>query len=486
MTRLHGCAVGLVLSFGAACGSAPVVPGVMPSRESGQSALMGETFAGANKCSPENHERPFVIEWDATDMSSFEARTATDVVVVKYEGCNMRVLDGCSNDSIRGANGAYKVPEWTGGSLEKIDIASEGELYAKLPLGAAELGGRVKGGEKFHMEYYVSGTRTATRAAVYEKELANNPACRGATHFVYAYNLGAFALGSVKSLEGSVDASLWGFGAGGKHGKKNDAEKHGGDLAKCTGDSAREVSSCKMPIRLTLRPIDKGDNPDVQAAKAPETDASLNLAGKLASQGEQATKANEHRQAAMQKQQARDGKGCLAELDAADKLENNVTLHSTQGALLGFRAFCLMLSGQCDTGKRLARIAEQARSRDALPATIDETVERQAGQFCQGDKRSPRDTALGAANDLRRATYQAVPLATCKTAYDTLKKLLPTLKSEGEDDFNYKTITSTPGMAAQCFAKAGDCKTAWQVYQAEHPKALRASFDGWLASCKDR
>ena len=143
------------------------------------------------------HARPlgnYAIEWDATDMSSFEARAADDVVVVKYVGCDLKILDGCSADeSVRGSSGAYKAPEWTAGSLEKIDIGSEGELYAKLPLGAATLGGRVSGGEKFHMEYYVSGTRTSTRPAVYKADLAKNPSCKGATHFVYAYNLGAFS-----------------------------------------------------------------------------------------------------------------------------------------------------------------------------------------------------------------------------------------------------------------------------------------------------
>src|SRR5262249_14968061 len=149
-------------------------------------------------------------------------------VVVKYVGCNLTVLDSCSDDSVKGALGAYKPVEWTSGSLEKIDIANEGELYAKLPLGAAELSGRVHGGEKFHMEYFVSGTRPASRPAVYKKELEKIPGCRGATHFVYAYNLGAFALGSLKQLGGEVNgSSMFGFGAqaNAKANKTTNAEK---------------------------------------------------------------------------------------------------------------------------------------------------------------------------------------------------------------------------------------------------------------------
>src|SRR5207248_40261 len=128
-----------------------------------------DTVAGKNRCNPKEQDRPFVIEWDATDMSSFEAKTASDVVFVKYDGCNLRVLDACSNDSVKGQLGAYGAVDWTSGSVEKLDIANEGDLYAKLPLGAGTLGGRIHAGEQFHMEYYVSGTRKATRGEVFQK-----------------------------------------------------------------------------------------------------------------------------------------------------------------------------------------------------------------------------------------------------------------------------------------------------------------------------
>ena len=82
------------------------VPGSAQTRLSGQSSMMDQTFAGQNKCNPNNHLRPFIIEWDATDMSSFEAITANDVVFVHYEGCELTVLDGCRNDQIRGSLGA--------------------------------------------------------------------------------------------------------------------------------------------------------------------------------------------------------------------------------------------------------------------------------------------------------------------------------------------------------------------------------------------
>ncbi len=196
----------MILAVALTACAAAQAPGAA-KRESGQSQLMGQTFAGQNKCNPEDHERPFVIEWDATDMSSFESLAKRDVVVVRYEGCKLRILDGCRDDSVPGAYGSYRPVSWTAGSLERVEIGSEADLYAKLPLGVGELGGRVAGGEKFRMEYFVAGTRNATRPGIYRGDLADNPGCQGATHFVYGYNLGAFALGSTSESSLSAGAA---------------------------------------------------------------------------------------------------------------------------------------------------------------------------------------------------------------------------------------------------------------------------------------
>ncbi len=108
----------LLVSLPLVAVSCKSVPGKSGTRESGQSALMDESFAAKNACNPDNHKRPFIIEWDATDMSSFESFAANDVVMVRYEGCNLVVLDECRNDSVRGEQGAYKPVEWTSGSRE--------------------------------------------------------------------------------------------------------------------------------------------------------------------------------------------------------------------------------------------------------------------------------------------------------------------------------------------------------------------------------
>ena len=351
-----------------------------PNRESGQSSLMGSTLAGQS-CNPKNHERPFVIEWDATDMSMFQGRAEkTGVVFVKYEGCNLTVLDRCSKDNDLTYFGRYEPPDWTSGSVEKIDIANEGELVAKLPLGVASLGGRVKGGETFSMQYFVSGTRTSTRPAVYRGELTGIPGCAGATHYVYGYALGAFELASAKKTHAEADVGVKNAGVGGQHSSSSSAEKKGGVLGSC-GDiqTAKESRTCSVPIRLMLREVTDGDNPEGNAA------GSTPGAATNATRTDQSSISKEEtalRESGARKRAQKDGKGCLADLDEADKkFPNSPRLSTHARGMLNVRAACLMMVGQCDQGKKSLREAYEAMG-SMKPETVDQLVKIEAEQSC--------------------------------------------------------------------------------------------------------
>ena len=487
-----------LLPLAAGCGGR--VPKPTQTRDSGQSGLMDESFAGKNACNPKNHLRPFIIEWDATDMSSFESYAANDIVVVRYEGCELQILDECRNDSIRGSQGAYKPVEWTAGSLEKLNIQNQGELYAKLPLGAATLGGRVSGGEKFSMEYYVAGTRNATRDSVYANDIATNPGCEGATHFVYGYNLGAFALGSAKDFSAEAGGSAYGFGVGGKTSKTSQADKKGGDLGVCKSDSATEVAGCKAPIRLTLRPIRDGENPDKTAMKAADTDESLNAAGQVNQKLELSAAAQAYLETATQKMNARDGKGCLAELDQADKADAKHKSTDAKGYNSMIRSQCLMLSGKCDAGKDLMRKSwENMHAATMSPEQIDKSVEALMGLWCQG-KMSPRDAVLHALMQLQMGAYQKKETVdVCRKHYETVRKLKGQVKPKDDEDSQIINVDRVLfNSAATCIARAGDCKQAYDVWIESNPfkdaykgvdeatkqKQLRDNFESSVPKCK--
>jgi hypothetical protein len=487
--RLLVCAP-LLASVLGACGGPSIEHG-------GQSSLAGRTFAGQNKCNPKTHDRPFIIEWDATDQSSFQARASTDVVFVRYEGCDLQVLDACSVDSVKGAFGGYKAIDWTTGQLESIDIADENELYAKLPLGAALLGGRVHDGEKFHMEYFVSGTRSASREHLYRAALDKVPGCKGATHFVYAYNLGAFALASQSSLKGEANGSYLGFGSGGSHSSETKTDKKGGDLGSCTSDSAREVDSCKVPIRLTLREITDGDDPQASASLAPDPAASL--AVQLKADTDAQRQAVQHAKAALDKLNAKDGAGCLQELDQHDQLDprpEGLTTSPKTGQLARRRAACLMLSGQCDAGKQLFRKGYDAEWPSDAPEHAQAVLDQTVAQMCQGSNLSTRDQILHARGQLEAGGLLGRPTdtATCQGAYDSLKKLDALTGETHSDDPAKVTAVGIQIAATRCFSRAGDCAAAFRVYAeltkmwrpTQKDEYVRPAFESAIGECKGK
>ncbi len=418
-----------------------------------KNAALESTFAGQHKCEADAHDRPFIIEWDATDMATFESRAASDMVFVRYEGCTLQVVDSCADDSTPGRYGSYHPPKWTSGSVEKVHIDNSDELYAKLPLGVATFGGRVQAGVKLDMEYFVSGVATATRSTMHRGALAHNPECANATHFVYAYNLGAFSIYASEQQSAELDAEVKGVGTGGKSSRKRKSDKRGGDLAACTKSGAANSERCRVPIRLALRRIKPGEGPvreDPAGGKlaqgAVPEDTPKEIAVKL-------------RAAAMKKAMAKDGQGCLADLDEADKLDPDPTRISTNPAgQMHLRAQCEMIKGDCAGGKLHLRKAHQTQSPHVPPDIVDDMVEQAATRFCPLSqlKGWARVDRLG--KDLYHA-WKKGPASQCEALGNQLIKELdkhrpPAGISQSSD---LKGAYTALAWAGECLAKADQC-----------------------------
>lgn len=206
-------------------------------------------------------------------------------MVVKFEGCRLEVLYACAPVIKYPVDDAYGI-EWSAGPVERIDT------------------------EKLHAKYVVSG-RGTLRRPVFRGDISQLAGCEGATHFVTAFDLGAFARGDRD--EARVEAA-------------------------CTGDRARDAAACTHPIRLTLEPITERKPSEftvVDPNKVNEV-AALHL--------------NEA-------SSALDGTSCLRELDAYDRAGVAPAQLSTDPRSLpsSVRAECLMRSGRCAEGKRLKR-----------------------------------------------------------------------------------------------------------------------------------
>jgi hypothetical protein len=449
----------------------------------GREGMLSQT-AVAQKCgeAAHGHDRPFVVEWDATDLASFEAKAARDTIFVDYEGCSLDVLYGCNDPNVQGRLGTYGQPTLTSGGVQGFDVTNEGELYAKLPLGAAAFSAKVAAGEELHLKYFVSGVATSTRDAVYRNEIQKYPGCAKATHFVWAYNLGAFNLDTKERSSAAVHASVGDRGGGGDHSHEQSSVARGGDIASCSTEDQR---ACRVPIRLALRAIGDGDNPSDQRANVPGLvngssgggpgsgagfDPSATPAGQAAAMIEEARR----------KSTAGDGAGCLTLLKKA------LSIDARQGEHLGFQiAECTMLSGDCDEGSKAMRgvIASRDTNRNRLDADIDRETRDVANRNCPASTaKNPTDMVIRTSVEMTKAVA-AGDAAACRTKFEAID-----LKIE-QADIDYRAartthqpMTAVPPWAsgtmalasgAQCIAKAISCDEGLKYYKRYYAKTLR-------------
>lgn len=426
----------------------------------GPNKLLDDTAVGKHRCdSGEATSSPFVVEWDATDLSTFEAKASRDIVFVKYESCSIEMLYGCSDNGIPGRYGRYQEPTFTSGTVESFTMANQDEVWAKLPLGAAEFGGSIQVGESLELQYFVSGAVNATRNYVERPALADNPRCAGATHFVSAYNLGAFALLAHKGASGDVTVGVkGGIGGGASTTNASSNLKQGGSLESCTTEAQRQ---CRVPIRLVLQPIDEAaQNLDASSPTAAPV-FSPPVEQPTAYDDTPAGRAYKLRQSATRKEEAGDGQGCLDDLERAKKLEDTVQSRKVtmyQGAL------CTMRAGKCEQGKKMYRqyLANQDEQHRLTDAQLDLSVESMAKSKCPASSQKDLGGKTTALMTQISEQQQKGDAAGCKATAEEAKKIIA---KEKPTDVNQKNmLNSVVMMAAQCLAQLENCKGARKLW----------------------
>ncbi len=447
----------LFLLFFAGCGTS--VSDVVQPDLTATTPLAKAEFCTAG----EEDERPFVIDWDATDLALFESLAQRDVIVVKYVGCELEVLHECQDETVTGKYGAYEPTRWTSGAVEGFDMRSEAEVYAKLPLGAATLSGRVAAGKSLQLQYYVSGTRSATRRKLYEADVAANPGCAGATHFVWGYNLGAFELLTTEGTEVEAEGGTFLAGAGGSNVNESNRLKKGGDIADCSSNSARDLQSCKVPIRLVLRRI-KAGAPAVAAPTEPAATPQLAAAPVPAKAATPEEEAHTLRVAAANKSNLGDGLGCLAALDRSNELDPDAARIKLQSML---RSFCEMSAGRCDEGKKRYRgalLSNSAMSR-LTAADIDRAVSQKASELCPITQLAPADMVKRAGPAIH-AAMEANDGASCLREAQNILTVLPKLKTRDKNEERQKLFAiGNLDTAALCLARAGNCEESRKLFE---------------------
>jgi hypothetical protein len=224
------------------------------SRAAGELATPPE-YRPANqaKCTiAQSHKRPLVIEWPAADRAALDAQSKKGLVVVRYSGCTMELLPGCR------APGAYGYFPTTR-KLQTETIKTEEDLYAKLPVGAVGLEGKLHSAGSLDVEMSVVGTYESSHPGAGRADLQGD--CTGATHVLTSLTVGAFEFyaGGAASVGAALNAP--GVGVSGSGAAKRERLAQDGVGESCAQGNPQDTQpppGCGALLRVETVPIVDG------------------------------------------------------------------------------------------------------------------------------------------------------------------------------------------------------------------------------------
>lgn len=210
----------------------------------------GEAFEGVQCSAVRPQTEPDLMAWDSGSRLNLKRLRTKGVVVVRYEanGCDVKLelLSNCI------APGSY---EYTSYSANERKVAhSASELYAQLPLGAANLTGKVKGNRALRTDYALVGQYALPPAAIFKSSELQGPGCERATHVVSSVYVGGFALVSGDGRELDAAVTVFGAGGGGKTEVSVERLADEGKADACAKAQEEQTpnSACDVPLRIGL------------------------------------------------------------------------------------------------------------------------------------------------------------------------------------------------------------------------------------------
>jgi hypothetical protein len=203
------------------------------------------------KCSVASSKaHPLIVEWPAPDRGELESQARDrGMVVVRYSGCEMQVLDRCAGP------GAYAYKPLTK-KKDHVSIRDVGSLYASLPMGAAKLEGRLEASGELSVAFTMVGRWESPTTSVTLRDLKG--VCDGATHIVSAITVGAFTFSAGAKATAAGGASVLGAGAGASSHSEREVLSSDGDEAACEKAQATDTAppkDCGAMWRLEVVPL---------------------------------------------------------------------------------------------------------------------------------------------------------------------------------------------------------------------------------------
>jgi hypothetical protein len=208
------------------------------------------------KCGVEKSQaKPLIVEWPSADRGELEAQAHNrGLVVVRYEGCEMQVLDRCTTPV------KYSYMPMTR-KKDRVVMRDADDLFANVPIGAARLEAKLEKSGELDVEMTLVGRWEAARASLRADELQGE--CAGATHVIWAMTTGAFTFtaGADASVGGGI--AVAGVGGGAQSSSQRETLSADGDENACERAKVDDTSpppECGALIRVEVVPLATGSD----------------------------------------------------------------------------------------------------------------------------------------------------------------------------------------------------------------------------------
>jgi hypothetical protein len=236
-------------------GCSPALP---PATEPPQ-PIAAESTGRASVKAVTGPSAPLIVDWKPEERADLEEAIHDGVAIMEWSDAGLRLLRGCHLDGEYGY-----LPVQMKKDLVRLETAEE--VKANLPLGAAGLLGKIGGelgrGATLDIAMAMVGKRRTTWHDVTDQDVKGK--CSGASHFVRALLVGAFAMKTGSKTHAAAAVEIFGAGAGGSLASSKDVNRADGKLDECekaTGEEAKPPAQCAAVLRLELEPITKGAAP---------------------------------------------------------------------------------------------------------------------------------------------------------------------------------------------------------------------------------
>ena len=219
-------------------------------------------FGGVQCSAVRPQTEPDLTGWDSGSRLNLRRLSRQGVVAVRYEthGCDVRleVLSHCIG------KGEYTYQPY---AAQDTKIArSIQDLFAQVPLGAANLQGRLAGGKVLRTDYILVGMDSLPANKAYVRADLEGPDCQRATHIVSTVYVGGFGMAAGEGRTIEASASIFGVGAGAFDRSSAERVTSDGDATACeeAKKAKKEDDNCAVPLRIGLQAL------DVVAIQCPE------------------------------------------------------------------------------------------------------------------------------------------------------------------------------------------------------------------------